>query len=172
MYLNQTTFIVFIIFMISVVLFLLTSLIFIIKIYKASDKTQDAAFMLLVKYERMESLLNDMKESSTSIPVELCDAIDYIADTVESLSSSNKKVLQNFGKPLPGKIYPQPQLAHAITDTIREQISIELAKSKKLRIPKADYLSKVARNVCRTYPEIDINYIANKCIAVFESMGV
>ena len=157
--------------MIMTLLFLTTSFIFIIKIYKAADKTQDAAYMLLVKYERMESILNDIKESNTSIPVELCDAINYIADTVESLSSSNKKVLQNFGKPLPGKIYPQPQLAHAMTETIKEQISIELAKSKKLRIPKADYLSKVARNVCRTYPEIDINYIASKCVAVFESMG-
>ena len=58
-----------------------------------------------------------------------------------------------------------------ITATIEDQISIELLKSLDLKAPSNEYIVRITDNVSRTYPNIDLEYIANKVIAVLQAFN-
>ena len=146
---------------------------------KKINYLRDQVFMSMLKHERILKTIEDIKESKGNLEPETINALEYIADTVESLSSSNETVLrkmtylhqQQQAQQHPQKIYPRPQVASEITATIKEQIQMELIKSRKLKAPRADYLNHIIENVAKTYPDVAIDYIANKCVAIIESMG-
>jgi uncharacterized protein YoxC len=145
---------------------------------KKINYIRDQVFMSMLKHERILKTIEDIKESEGNLESETINALEYIADTVESLSSSNETVLrkmtslqQKQAQQHPQKIYPRPQVASEITATIKEQIQMELIKSRKLKAPRADYLNNIIENVSKTYPDVAIDYIANKCVAIIESMG-
>ena len=143
---------------------------------KKINYIRDQVFMSMLKHERILKTIEDIKESEGNLESETINALEYIADTVESLSSSNETVLRKMASlhqqtQKPKGIYPRPQVASEITSTIKEQINIELVKSRRLKAPKADYLNNIILNVSKTYPEVSIEYITNKCIAMIESMG-
>jgi uncharacterized protein YoxC len=143
---------------------------------KKINYIRDQVFMSMLKHERILKTIEDIKESEGNLESETINALEYIADTVESLSSSNETVLRKMASlhqqtQKPKGIYPRPQVASEITATIKEQINIELVKSHRLKAPKADYLNNIILNVSKTYPEVSIEYITNKCIAMIESMG-
>lgn len=137
---------------------------------KKVSKIEDYSMMTLIKCDKIiEGLQN-----SLDFDGETNDYVKYLAQEVDSLSSSNEMILRNMqegGGNHQKKVYPRPQLANEIAATIREQIGIELIKSKNLRAPSANYLHTIVKNVSNTYPGIDVDYIANKCIAIMESMG-
>jgi hypothetical protein len=149
-----------------------------ISTHKKTKRIQDQVFMSLLKCERILKTVENVNESYDNLSSETMNALEYIANTIESLSSSNETVLrkmanlqQNAQNNQQKKVYPRPQLASEITQTIKEQITIELSNSKKLKAPSSNYLSKIVQNVSKTYPDVDIEYIASKTIAMVESMG-
>lgn len=143
---------------------------------KKINYIRDQVFMSMLKHERILKTIEDIKESEGDLESETINALEYIANTVESLSSSNETVLRKMASlhqqtQKPKGIYPRPQVASEITATIKEQIQMELIKSRKLKAPRADYLNHIIENVAKTYPDVAIDYIANKCVAIIESMG-
>lgn len=149
-----------------------------ISTHKKTKQIQDHLFMTLLKCEKILMTVENVNTSDDKLASDTMNALEYIANTIESLSSSNETVLrkmatlqQNQQNQQHQKIYPRPQLANEITQTIKEQITIELSNSKKLKAPSSNYLSRIVQNVSKTYPEVDIEYIASKTIAYMESMG-
>lgn len=145
---------------------------------KKINYLRDQVFMTMIKNNTILKTIKELKESSTELSDDTINVLSYISDTVESLSSSNETVLRKLVsthtkqmQQHQEKIYPRPQVASEITATIKEQINIELVKSHKLKAPRADYLNNIILNVSKTYPEISIEYITSKCIAMIESMG-
>ena len=156
----------------AILLILFITFIIIIKINKKISQIKDTSLMLLIKCDRIDHMLENIKCIDDDETEYNHKALEYIGKTVNSLSSSNEMVLRKLGdSPQRNGIYPRPQLANEITQTIKEQINIELAKSKKLKVPQSDYLRNITLNVSRTYPEVNLEYIANKTIAIIESMG-
>ena len=146
-----------------------------ISTHKKTKQMQDHLFMTLLKCEKILKTIEDVNTSDDKLASDTMNALEYIANTIESLSSSNETVLRKMATLQQNqqhqKIYPRPQLANEITQTIKEQITIELSNSKKLKAPSSNYLSRIVQNVSKTYPEVDIEYIASKTIAYMESMG-
>jgi hypothetical protein len=153
----------------------LISLFISIRNNKKINTIRDQLFMTLIKCENILKTVNVIDSTDDNLKEDTMNALSYIADTVESLSSSNEMVLRKIGSSNQyhpsGKIYPRPQIANEITATIKEQIGIELEKSRRLKAPRADYLHTIVENVSKTYPDISIDYIANKTIAIIESMN-
>ena len=146
--------------------------------HKRINTIRDQLLMTLIKCDNIQKHIKDILDNSEEKDASIINALSYIANTVESLSSSNETVLrkmanlqQNVQNNQQKKVYPRPQLASEITQTIKEQITIELSNSKKLKAPSSNYLSKIVKNVSKTYPDVDIEYIASKTIAMVESMG-
>ena len=142
---------------------------------KRINTIRDHMFMTLLKYDDIQRKIKYIYDSSDENIDTIMDGLSTIYDTVESLSSSNETILRKITSPNQynpsGKIYPRPQIANEITATIKEQIGIELEKSRQLKAPRADYLHTIVENVSKTYPDISIDYIANKTIAIIESMN-
>ena len=141
---------------------------------KKINTIRDQLFMTLIKCENILKTVNVMDATDDNLKEDTMNALSYIADTVESLSSSNETVLRkmySLQQQQPTKTYPRPQLASEITQTIKEQIQMEMIKSRKLKAPRADYLHNIIENVSKTYPDVSLDYITNKCIAIIESMG-
>ena len=156
----------------------LISLFVSIKNSKKINTIRDQLFMTLIKCENILKTVNVIDSTDDNLKEDTMNALSYIADTVESLSSSNETVLrkmyalhQQQQQQQSKGVYPRPQTASEITATIKEQIQMELVKSRKLKAPRADYLRNIIENVSKTYPDISIDYIANKCVAIIESMG-
>jgi len=143
--------------------------------HKRANTIRDQVFMALIKCNDIQKQVDSMSDMNEDYYHNSARVLSYIADTVESLSSSNEMVLRKLAstqrKPQSEKIYPRPQLASEITATIKEQINIELSKSRKLKAPNSNYLNNIVYNVAKTYPEVDMEYIASKCIAMLESMS-
>ena len=142
---------------------------------KRINTIRDHMFMTLLKYDDIQKKISYLYDSSDENIDTIMNGLSTIYDTVESLSSSNEMVLRKIGSSNQyhpsGKVYPRPQIANEITATIKEQIGIELEKSRRLKAPRADYLHTIIENVSKTYPDISIDYIANKTIAIIESMN-
>jgi len=144
---------------------------------KRINMVRDQIFMTLIKCDDIQKHIKYIMDTAEEKDETMMNALSYIADTVESLSSSNEMVLrkmqalQQQQAQHQQKIYPRPQVANEITATIKEQIQMELIKSRKLKAPRADYLNNIIENVAKTYPDVAIDYIANKCVAIIESMG-
>ena len=157
----------------------LISLFISIRNNKKINTIRDQLFMTLIKCENILKTVNVIDSTDDNLKEDTMNALSYIADTVESLSSSNETVLRKMYEmqqqqqqhQQQHRVYPRPQVANEITATIKEQIQMELIKSRKLKAPRADYLNHIIENVSKTYPDISIDYIANKCVAIIESMG-
>ena len=159
----------------------LTSLILLIVSFvnnKRINTIRDQLFMTLIKCDDIQKHIKYIMDTTEEKDETITDALSYIADTVESLSSSNETVLrkmyslqQQQQSQHPDRMYPRPQLASEITQTIKEQIQMEMIKSRKLKAPRADYLHNIIENVSKTYPDVSLEYITNKCVAIIESMG-
>ena len=161
----------------SIMLFISTISFFIsIRNNKKINTIRDQLFMTLIKCENILKTVNVMDATDDNLKEDTMSALSYIADTVESLSSSNETVLRKMyslqqQSQHPDRMYPRPQLASEITQTIKEQIQMEMIKSRKLKAPRADYLHNIIENVSKTYPDVSLEYITNKCVAIIESMG-
>lgn len=94
--------------------------------------------------------------------------IKQIQDNVKLLSSGLQIKIQQDREKASKKVYPKPDVARMITETIREQVTIEMLLSKNLSAPSREYVNVIAQNVSQTYPEIHQDYIAKKCLAVIE----
>lgn len=92
--------------------------------------------------------------------------IELIHDNVQTLATNLQIHINKEREKANRKIFPRPELAKQITATIREQFGIFLILSKNLKAPSNDYLENITHNVLSTYPEIEPEYIINKCIAI------
>ena len=150
-------------------------IIFTIITNKRTSTMRDQIFMSLIKCEEILKTVRTMSESSDELSEDTYNALDYIANTVESLSSSNKMVLRKMielhENQIPEKIYPRPQLAREIDQTIKDQIDNEFMLSNKLKTPPSNYINLITTNVLKTYPNVDVEYITKRCISIIESIG-
>ena len=99
----------------------------------------------------------------------LINSIELTSVKVDFLSSSTEKVLSEVQENKERKIYPRPKLVEEIEKTIQDQVSIEMIKSVNLKAPRNDYIEIITNNVLKTYPEVDPDYICNKCIAIIQA---
>jgi hypothetical protein len=89
------------------------------------------------------------------------------ASSISSLTSSIQNTLQENRRRIDEKIYPTPQLSEMITTTIDEFIRQEIVLMKDMRViisPEDPVTIKITRNVIRTYPHVDEEYLAKKVI--------
>lgn len=100
---------------------------------------------------------------------EMNERFEELTTQVNSLSSSNRLVLQEIHRKRTEKIYPTPDLVEQITATIEDQMAIELLLSEDLAVPSAGYLERIVNAVARTYPNVDIEYIAKKCTSIIHA---
>lgn len=108
--------------------------------------------------ELIEKILNDQKTNEK----ELKEKFDHLSSSTTALLRIIKEDKQKTHMPKPNEV-------KEIEQTIQDQISMEVMKSLDLNAPNEDYIIKITNNVCRTYPDIDIEYIGNKVVATIEA---
>lgn len=101
---------------------------------------------------------------------DITNEIDSIGNTITSLSTSIRSIMQATSTASNENMMPTPQLAEMITATIKEQILIEFNLSRNMRIPRGDSTQKIIENTIRTYQYVDKEYITKKCLSMIESM--
>ena len=141
-----------------------SSIILLLYLKKKMNKLEDYLSMNLIKGDRI--IENDEKT---------IEALEYLLNEVDSLSSSNEMILSLL-QPSQGQtrhnrhsIYPTPDLSRAIDQTIKDQITNEFTLSYKLKAPRSNYLQTIVTNVSRTYPQISIEYITKRTVAMVET---
>lgn len=136
-------------------------------------------FIALIKLEQMQKLqdqysleLNLLARRITS----LTNRVDELAqqesennNNLTSLSSSVRYFIQEHHEMENSKIMPTPQLSEMIGVTIQEQIATEEMLCHNMKIPRSDGQYKITKNVCRTYPHVDEEYIAKRVAATIEN---
>jgi hypothetical protein len=98
----------------------------------------------------------------------MSDDITSVQQNIKSLTSSIGHVIKENQTIRGEKVYPSPQLAELIQATIKEQITIEMLLSNKMRIANKDSVGKIIENVSKTYPNVDVEYLTKKCLAMIE----
>lgn len=97
------------------------------------------------------------------------DEIEQIETNVSTLASELDIHIQTEKENRERKIYPTPDLSKLIEQTIREQFAIHLILRRNMRAPIKGALDEISAVVQATYPNVNTEYIAMKCIAFMES---
>lgn len=100
---------------------------------------------------------------------DVLDRIEMIDTNVSTLSTNLQIKIKNDNEEKQRKIYPTPELAKLIAETIREQIDMEFSLSKNLSAPSGEYVDNITYTVMQTYPKVHPDYITRKCIAIIEN---
>lgn len=131
-----------------------------IRIKKQLDDTNRLLYFNLKSHERLQSSLQEQQ-----------DSIDIINQNMKTISHDLEIKIKQDAEKASRKIYPRPELANMITNTIQEQIQIEMSLSKNLKAPPRDYVEVITESVIRTYPEVDPSYLTKKCIALLDNFA-
>lgn len=101
----------------------------------------------------------------------LRDVYVNMSSSVKELSTNTTRALSDLKKQSSDgqKVYPWPQLAEMIKQTIDEQIAIEKALSSDMRVPNPNSTKYIIDNTKRTYPHVDEEYIAKLALAMLEA---
>ena len=154
---NIITLLILIIILLSV---LLTACIigFMFPMKRRIDELSRVLFTVLKKENNEDDTLFDIK-----------NALYTIHDSIESLSTSTSKVINELNTVRDDSIMPTPQLANMIRETINEQITIETLLSNKMKLPNKKSTSYIIENTARTYPHVDKEYIVKLSMAMIEN---
>lgn len=96
------------------------------------------------------------------------EEIEAIHVDINELSSGLQIKLQRDEERSRKKRYPKPDEVKQITETIKDIMSIEALKRSEQKSPLGGALVDISYIVCQTYPDIDPNYIADKCIVTMQ----
>lgn len=125
-------------------------------------KLEEQSNMIFYIIKKIRSIDNSLFEESQTIS-EINENMYLLSNNVDSyILSENKKSKT--------KVFPTPDVAKMITETIHEQISTELTMLQDVRIVSRDVVNRIILNVTRTYPQIDPEYISRKCLAIIKSL--
>ncbi len=94
--------------------------------------------------------------------------IETIRTDLHVLSSGLQIKLQKEEESARRKKFPKPDEVLQITETIKDQLSIQASLRSEQKIPLGGAVPDITENVIRTYPEISEDYIINKCISVIQ----
>ena len=101
---------------------------------------------------------------------------DDMHESVESLSSGFDNVQKSFNAALNEKIsmrhYPLPDEIRQIEGVMDDQINQIIGLTKKQRIPNKDMYETIITNLCKTFPDIDVEYIVTKLTAYLEASDI
>ena len=94
--------------------------------------------------------------------------IETIRTDLHALSSGLQIKLQKEEEKARRKRFPKPDEVLQITETIRDQMSIQATLRSEQKSPIGGALPEITENTIRTYPEISEDYITHKCIAIMQ----
>lgn len=134
--------------------------------------------MLINKMKRIQSHFEDtnrllyfvMKDSKlqTEKIDESMITLNRVEQNIEVLANGLQMRIQHEQQKSNQKHYPKPDEAKLITETIKEQIAIELVLRSEQKAPSGGALTTITENTMKTYPDVDPEYITYKCIAVVQ----
>lgn len=87
------------------------------------------------------------------------------------LSTSINEYLKEIYTELNKKVYPTPQIADMIQQTISDYLTIEFTLLKNNRIPNRKAVNEIIQHTCLTYPNINEEYITKKTLAIIEKFS-
>lgn len=136
-------------------------------------------FYVLFKIEKlnhtiseMTSVLFHMLKKANGVSNDAFD-IKQMEETnaanLNTLSSGVRYFIEQQQHALNDKIMPTPSLSEMIGITIKEQIATEEMLSHNMRIPNPLSTEKIIKNVCKTYPHVDEEYLSKRCLAQIEA---
>ena len=103
----------------------------------------------------------------------LSSIFDGLNESVESLSTGFDNVRKSFNTALDEKInmkhYPLPEEIKQIEGVMVDQIEQIVGLNSKQRIPNKDMYETIVTNVCKTFPNVDIEYIVTKLTSYIET---
>lgn len=117
---------------------------------------------------KMKNIINELSRVVYSLTKKLKTYDDMLTDThneIVTLTTSIDKFILVKSK----KIYPTPDISKMVTETVKEQIAIEMILSAGLKLPSAASTDKIIKNTISTYPNIDEIYITKKCLSIIQS---
>lgn len=118
-------------------------------------------FTLLKKDQAQDDSLEGIKK-----------ALFTIHENIGSLSTSTKRVIEDFNTVRDQSILPTPQLSNMIKETITEQITIETLLSHDMKLPNKKSTEYIIENTAKTYPHVDQKYIVKLCMAMIENFNI
>ena len=126
---------------------------------KHQNEQSRIIYMILKKQYSHDTNLHDISENNEQIMM-----------NITSLSTSIDLFTNELEEKRNTKSYPTPDLVKQITDTIKDQISIEITMSRNMRIANKNSVQKIIETVHKTYPNIELDYIIKKTASIIESM--
>lgn len=166
----------------SVLLLLLLIGVIILQVFHARkanrqiEELNRVMYTLLQKARVLDDNFFNMKEDVNNLESKI-NALGSLetknSNTISSLTSSISNLIQENRKRSEEKIYPTPQLSEMIGATIDEFIRQEITMMRDMRIPASPdnpTTVKITRNVIKTYPHVDEEYLAKRVIQRIEEI--
>lgn len=135
----------------------------------------------IILMKRLKAIRLQLEDNNRLLYFNLKDNIDAREETkacfreIESihtdlhvLSSGLQIKLQKEEEKARRKRFPKPDEVLQITETIRDQMSIQATLRSQQKSPIGGALPEITENTIRTYPEISEDYITHKCIAIMQ----
>jgi len=111
--------------------------------------------------------LKDNRESH--VKANTCfQEIETIRADLHALSSGLQIKLQKEEEQARRKRFPKPDEVLQITETIKDQMSIQATLRSEQKVPIGGAIPDIVDIVRQTYPDISEDYIMNKCIVVIQ----
>jgi len=136
--------------------------------YSILQKTRELDEDYLSLKEQNQQYANDIKRLQ-----ELINSLGVLekinSESISSLTSSIKNVIQENRVRENTKIYPTPQLSEMIRTTINEYIHQEITLIRDMRIPISPtdpVTAKISKRVISTYPHVDEEWIMYKVVEI------
>ena len=131
--------------------------------------------MILINRKNITNQLNDMNrliyfhsKNVTTLKNEINASLDSMQSEIDQLDDSIRIKIQLDKDEMNRQIYPTPELAKRITDTIEEQLAIQFVLNKNKIAPSSDALNIITEHTIKTYPHVSKDYLIPKVIAGVE----
>ena len=106
----------------------------------------------------------------------LSSIFDEMNETVESLTTGFNKVQQSFtlalGEKINMKHYPLPDEIRQIEGVMIDQIEQIVGLASEQRIPNKDMYETIITNMCKTFPDVDVEYLVTKLTSYIETSNI
>lgn len=106
----------------------------------------------------------------------LSSIFDDMNETVESLTTGFNDVQRSFHEAINQKLdmkhYPLPEEIRQIEGVMLDQIDQIVGLASTQRIPNKDMYETIITNMCKTFPDVDVEYLVTKLTSYIETSNI
>jgi hypothetical protein len=139
---------------------------------KRMEELSRMMFIIIKKDDKYDNSHDSIKRALSVINNNigsLSSSTDQMIQDLSNLSKSTDDALHQLSYASNKAVFPTPNVAKMMRETILDSIRVEMLLSNGMRIPNKQSTEHVIDIALKTYPHIDEEYTIKMCLAMIQN---